>query len=385
MRILIIHNYYQHKGGEDVVFQQEYDLLRKEHEVYTLTFQNKKGLKGLIQYLLYPWNIFAYRKVQKYIKKINPDIVHVHNTHYGSGPVVIQAAKKLQKPVVLSLHNFRLLCPSATLFYNGKIFLDSITQKFPWTAVRNKVLDNSLAKTFLTAFTYYIHQKLKTWQKVDLYLPLANFSKDLLLTSKRNIKAEQITVKPNFITITAKVRIAEDFYLYVGRLSLEKGIIELIRAFKKSGKQLIIVGSGPLKDQIKNDVENEANIHLVGELNKCQIIDKLAQCKALIVPSVCYEGGVPLTIIEALACKTPVLASKIGAIADEIKDDSTGWTFNPFNPDSINSAIEKFESTSAIVINEITDRAHERYKQHYTKDNVLHILINQYKKLTENE
>src|SRR5690606_32986580 len=116
MRILVIHNFYQHAGGEDTVFQQEVEELKKVHTVETLTFQNKKGWRGALQFMAYPWNIRAMRIVKKYVKTFQPDIVHIHNTHYATGPAIIRTIKKQQIPVVMTLHNFRLLCPSATLF-----------------------------------------------------------------------------------------------------------------------------------------------------------------------------------------------------------------------------------------------------------------------------
>src|SRR5690606_38472820 len=122
----------------------------------------KKGIKGLLQFLLYPWNIFATKRVMKRVEAFRPDIVHIHNMHYAIGPLLCRALYKRNFPTVLTLHNYRLLDPSATLFHNNKVFTDSIRDEFPWKSVYRKVLDNSLIKTFWTAFTYYIHKKMGT-------------------------------------------------------------------------------------------------------------------------------------------------------------------------------------------------------------------------------
>src|SRR5690606_9663443 len=177
MRIFIIHNFYQHAGGEDMVFRQEVQELKRHHTVETLTFRNKKGWRGLWQFLAYPWNLSAQRKVKKQLQHFNPDIVHIHNFHYASGPALIRTIKKRRIPVVMTLHNFRMLCPSATLFFRDRLYLDSIGTNFPWKAVRLKVLENSFVKTFGTAFTYFSHRKLGTFQLVDRFLTLSAFSR----------------------------------------------------------------------------------------------------------------------------------------------------------------------------------------------------------------
>ena len=355
-------------------------MLREKHEVKTLIFQNKKGVKGLIQFFLYPYNFLAANKIKRTIKEFAPDIVHIHNTHYASGPAIIRAAKQMSIPVVMSLHNFRLLCPSATLFYKGKIFKSSINETFPWTAVKNKVLDNSFAKTFLTGFTNYLHRKLGTWKMVDRYLPLAEFSKKLFLESSHNFSEDKFVVKPNFVELIPKQRESSDDYIYIGRLSLEKGIIELIKAFQLSNRKLLIIGDGPLNAEVHELIRESKNIQVLGQLNKTEIIQQLSTCKALIVPSVCYEGGVPLTIIEALACKTPVVASQLGAINDEIRHNETGWTFDPYNPASINQALEDFEKNEKV--QEVVTKGFEIYKSKYTVEKVINILTEEYQKLT---
>src|SRR5690606_38658243 len=153
MRILIIHNHYQHPGGEDVVFGQERDLLNDTAAVSTLTFRNHRGWRGLWQTLWSPWNIWAGRRVKRAIRQHNPTVIHIHNLHYAIGPIAIRIAKRKGVPVVMTLHNYRLLCPSATLFHNGKVFTESLHAAFPWKAVRLGVHSHSVLKTFWLALT----------------------------------------------------------------------------------------------------------------------------------------------------------------------------------------------------------------------------------------
>lgn len=380
MRISIIHTYYQHPGGEDTVFHQEIDALREAgHSVETLTFQNEKKWKGVLQYLLYPWNFFAVRKVKKHLKAFQPDVVHIHNTHYASGPGIIRAVQRQRIPVIMTLHNFRLVCPSATLFYRDRLFTDSLQQVFPWSAIRNNVFENSWLKTLIVASTYHIHHLLGTWKAIDCYMPLAEFSKQLFLSSKRGLTEDQFQVKPNFVEASPSPATRKQHYLYVGRLSSEKGITQLIAAFKNTDKHLFVVGEGPLETTLRAKTADQPNIRWLGAKSKNEVWQELSTCQALIIPSVCYEGGVPLTIIEAISCRTPVIASNIGAIRDIIIPEQTGWLFDPYKTDSIMHSINTFENSDKK--HEIVERALELYQQQFTKHRVINILNSTYQNL----
>ncbi len=381
MRILVIHNFYQHAGGEDTVFRQEVEELEKEHVVKTLTFQNKKDWRGLLQFLAYPWNIYAIRKVKESIKSFAPDIVHIHNIYYATGPAIIRTIKKKQIPVVMTLHNFRLLCPSATLFFRGKLYVDSISKNFPWKGIKLGILDNSRVKTFWTTLTHFIHWKIGTWQSIDSFITLTDFSKDLFLSSGKKFIPKQFIVKPNFVDLSISSLHTGNYYLFIGRLSAEKGIIPLIAAIKESDKILKIVGDGPLTKNVSDIIKNCNNIELLGQKNKQETIQILANSKALIVPSVCYEGAVPLTIIEGMATHTPVLASNLGAIPDVIIPDKTGWLFDPYQMESLLSAIQKFENSDKK--DDIVRNAYTLYEEKFTKAPVMNQLTDLYHKITK--
>ncbi|HLT88717.1 MAG TPA: glycosyltransferase family 4 protein [Sphingobacterium sp.] len=381
MRILIIHNFYQHPGGEDTVFRQEVEELEKEHAVETLTFQNKKGWRGALQFLAYPWNIRAIRKIKKSIKSFAPDIIHIHNLYYATGPAIIRTIKKQQIPVVMTLHNFRLLCPSATLFFRGTLYVDSIQKSFPWKGIRLGVLDHSPVKTFWTALAHFIHWKLGTWQSVDRFITLTDFSKQLFLSSGKKFTPEQFIIKPNFIDLSTSGLHTGNYYLFVGRLSSEKGIIPLIESLKGSDKILKIVGDGPLTGHVRNMIKTCNNIELLGQKNNQETMEILSSSKALIVPSVCYEGAVPLTIMEGMATHTPVLASNLGAIPNVIIPNKTGWLFDPYQSESLLSAIRKFENSDKK--DDIVKNAYALYQEEFTKATVMNQLTDLYHKIVK--
>ncbi|ERJ60616.1 glycosyltransferase family 4 protein [Sphingobacterium paucimobilis] len=374
MRILIIHNFYQHKGGEDVVFAQEAAILTEAaHQVETISFHNKKGLKGLLQFFLYPWNVCASRKIMKQVNGFNPDVVHIHNTHYAIGPLLFRKLHQANIPVVLTLHNFRLLDPSANLFHNNTVFTDTIDREFPWKSIRNKVLDNSLLKTFWTAFTVYLHKRLGTWKNIERILTFSEFGKQLFLNSTLGLNADQIAIKPNFAVEDSepyKVQ-KKDFFVYIGRLSEEKGVESLLKAFSLSQYTIKIYGDGPLRDRVKEASEIHSNIIYGGFQSKEILHQYVSQSQALIVPSIWFEG-MPMTVLEAFACGTPVIASKIGILEEMIRPGKNGLLFEPNNKKSLKETLDNWMSLSTDDKEIISDNCKKDFFDNYSaQKNVL--------------
>jgi glycosyltransferase involved in cell wall biosynthesis len=378
VRILIVHNYYQDTGGEDAVFHQEVEALQVNHTVETLTFKNRKGLKGLIQYLLYPYNIWAAFRLRKKVKDFHPEIIHIHNTHYASGPIVFRTAQRLKIPVVFTLHNYRLLCPSALLFFEGKMYMNSIGTGFPWDAVKRGVLDHSILKTFLTAFAYKLHSVLGTWKKIDAYLPLTAYTKNLMLKSKLGINPEKIIVKPNFISNTKQLELntpnSPSYFIYIGRLSEEKGFSQLINAFNyPEGQALKIVGDGPLK-VLLNNLKNP-NIEYLGFQKKENVYALIHNATAVIIPSICLEGF-PMTLLEAFINKKAVMVSQIIAASEIIRDSENGYLIDPFDFRKDLKRVQEDSSKEMVGKN-----GNLLFEQQYTQDKVMAKLEAVYKNL----
>lgn len=365
MRILIIHNFYQHAGGEDAVFQQEVRALSEEHQVETYTCQNKKGLKGIQQYLSYPFNIREAKKIAQRLRDFKPDVVHIHNVHYGIGPWLIRQIHRHNVPIVMTLHNYRLLCPSATLFFNGQLFTSSLQEHFPWTAVKNKVLDHSLLKTILTGFTYWWHRKLGTWNQVARYLVLSDFAKNNFVQSTFPVPAEQFTVRPNAVDIERSQQERTRTFVYIGRLSEEKGIIPLLAAVAETTFTIQVFGTGPQQAQVEELQAKHPNIQYQGFQNQERLREALANCSALIVPSVCYEG-MPMTILEAFGQGTPVLASNIGILQEMVVPLYTGLSFDPYDKASIKKALTAWDTLGQGQKEQIGNTCRAVYEKNYT-------------------
>lgn len=378
MRILIIHNQYQHIGGEDFVMGQEMEALRKNHEVDLYTVRNVKGLKGYLQYLLYPINWPEVKKIKERINEFKPDIIHIHNMHYALGPLFILHIQKMKIPMLMTLHNFRLICPSATLFYDGNIYLNSINSDFPWDAVKKKVLENSYFKTFWTAFTYWIHRKRGTFNAISRFITLSEFSKSIFAKSKLNVPMDKFVVKPNFVKVAEVTKeYPSDYFVYVGRLSEEKGIIPLLHAWKATDHKIKIFGTGPLQKEVELIVSNSPNMQYMGFQDKQTLSNQIASASAVIVPSVCYES-MPLAVLEAYALGTPVIASSIGILTEMVVPLYTGLLFDPHNHINMVQTLAEWKSLPKEKILEIKANCQKEYLQKYSQPIVMNELENIY-------
>lgn len=375
MRILIIHNFYQHPGGEDVVFEQEKALLSSTEDVYSLTFRNQKGWRGAWQTLWSPWNIWAGWQIRKAIVRHRPDVVHVHNFHYAIGPIAVRIAKRMETPVVMTLHNYRLLCPSATLFHNGQTFTSSLHTGFPWEAIRKGVHSNSVLKTWWLAFTNWLHRKVGTWRMVDRYITLTDFARQLFVNSSLGISAEKFVTKPNSVVGSPQIIAARgQHFLFVGRLTEEKGVHVLMEAFGGTDYLLRIAGDGPLRKHVMEVAQTSPNIAYLGSLERSAIRQQLAECTALIFPSIWYEG-MPMTLIEAFAAGTPVIASALGAMRSMVHEGHNGWLFPPNNAIALRQKVTEWLHTDNTYRAAVSRQAQNEYLQHYTAErNKNHLL-----------
>lgn len=374
MRIFIIHNFYQHAGGEDFVFRKEVAELSKIHDVKTYAAQNKKGVTGLLQYFSYPFNISESREIMREIRLFQPDIVHIHNLHYAIGPWVIRRIAKKSIPIVMTLHNFRLLCPSATLFFNGQLFTESLQQQFPWSAVKKRVLDRSLPKTLLTAFTYWWHRKIGTWNKVDRYIVLSQFAKGIFEHSTFPVSTSKFVIRPNSADVqpTNQERTAD--FIYIGRLSAEKGILPLLEAIAETNYTIKVYGTGPQQSRVEEMQDQYPNIIYMGFQAQEKLASALSSANALLVPSVCYEG-MPMTIIEAFGYSTPVLASNIGILREMVLPLYTGLSFDPYNKKDIKDVLNQWNNLDNETKYEIGTNCRTVYERNYTvKSNLIKLL-----------
>lgn len=206
-KILMVHNYYQIPGGEDTVVANEKKLLENHGHTVILYSRNNSELKGMskLQKLKLPFttifNPKTYRDIRKLIKKEKIDIVHVHNTLNLISPAVYYAALSCKVPVVQTIHNFRLLCPGATLYRDGHVCEDCVKHGLK-CAVKYGCYRGSKAQTLICVINTWIHRKLGTYGRLN-YICLTEFNKEKLLELNRQgkkqlIDPKKVYIKPNF-------------------------------------------------------------------------------------------------------------------------------------------------------------------------------------------
>lgn len=334
MRILLVHNHYQQAGGEDSVFAAELELLGNHGHRLSLCLANNKdlagGLRGKINTALTTAYSLASRElVSDKLRSFKPDVVHVHNFFPQLSPSIYDACLDEGVPVVQTLHNYRLICPGAMLMRDGKVCEQCLTGS-PYQAAWYGCYRDSRLGSLVVANMVARHRRQGTWQhKVNRFIALTEFAKAKFVEA--GFPADKIVVKANFMMdpLVYKppvIRTMPSFALFVGRISEEKGIKTLLQAWSRLANppQLKVAGSGPLEASLQGIV----NVNPLGRQSAAEVSELMQQAAFLVLPSEWYEGF-PLVLVEAFAHGLPVLASRLGSMADIIEDGKTGLLFNP--------------------------------------------------------
>jgi glycosyltransferase involved in cell wall biosynthesis len=377
MRILIIHTGYKVKGGEDSVVSNETNLLRSAgHEVELLLFSNAENT--LLKILQLPFNYSSYKRTKEAIGIFKPDLVHIHNLHFGGSASVIYAVKKSNLPLVVTLHNYRILCPSGTLFYNGEQFMSSLNTIMPFKAIGKGVYQNSKLITLWLAVSGAINQVAKTWEIPDRYIVLGNNAKDMFLSSRYKHLAAKMEIKPNFCyEFKAEKKEDKGYYLYIGRLSPEKGIQVILNAFSKTDLSLKIVGSGPLEAEIISYANTHQQISFLGMKNKYEVYDLISSATAVIFSSLWHETF-GMVIIEAFAGGTPVIASSIGEAKNLVNNKVNGLLFEAGNENDLFEKVLYYQNLTNEEKIKYRNNALKTYKENYTPEANLSQLMDIY-------
>lgn len=387
-KILVVHNYYQIPGGEDTVVENEVKLLKENGHKVILYNRNNNEIKNfsMIKKILLPFmmifNLRTYREIRKIIKEENIDIVHVHNTLNLVSPAVYYAALSLKVPVIQTIHNFRLLCPSGTFYRDGHICEDCVAKGMR-CSIKHGCYRESKLQTLIYVFNLKIHQFLGVYGKIN-YIALTEFNKEKLLNFKQ-IEDKRIFIKPNFSENSINMvpyEQRDDYFVFVGRIDKLKGIEMLLQAWKTMGKEaleLIICGTGPEEEWCKKYIEeNELlKIKMMGFLSIREVNKMIAYSKALILPTQWYEGF-PMVIVEAYSNGTPVIGSNLGNTGNIIKENKTGLKFSANSLKELSECIEKIKQN-----NTICDSVIQEYRENYTKEKNYEILKAIYDKVYE--
>lgn len=335
-RVLQVHTRYRQAGGEDQVVEAEKRLLEEAgiqvsqvifdnadlHESESLVGDLKLGLSAI-------WSRASERRVSAAILADRPQVMHVHNTFPAASPSVYAAAAAHRIPVIQTLHNYRLVCPAATAFRDGHACTDCVGRSIAWPGVVHACVRGSRAQSAVVAATLAVHRARGTFTRdIRGYVALTSFQRNLMIDG--GLPAKRIRVIPNFLEpdpgIGGESRAGA---LFVGRLTREKGVAVLLDAAAMEPGVVRVIGVGPLASPVEQ-ADAAGHIVYLGSLVRSSVIDEVQRATALVLPSVWFEGF-PLVVLEAFATGTPVIASRIGSLAELVEDGVTGLLAEPHN------------------------------------------------------
>ncbi len=344
MKVLLVHNHYQQSGGEDSCFEAEGQLLEQAgHQVVRFTRHNDevRQLSRWATARLTLWNSATYRDVRSLIQRERPDVLHCTNTFPLISPAVYYAAHSEGVAVVQALHNYRLLCPNALLLRDQTVCEDCLGKLLPLPSIRYGCYRGSRAASAVVAAMLFFHRLRGTYNRaVDRYYALTEFSRSRFIAG--GLPAEKLMVKPNFVPDVNEMGAgAGDYCVFVGRLSVEKGVATLLEAWRQppAGLRLKIVGDGPLRDDVVRAVASQPQIEWLGHRPVEELPRIIGQSRCLILPSICYENF-PRAIVEAYAVGTPVIASRLGAMAELVDHGRLGLLFDANDARSLAAQVE---------------------------------------------
>lgn len=372
LRVLMVHNAYQQSGGEDGVVAAEAALLRGNgHEVIELRRDNQQvaAMSRVSVAAQALWSSGTYEEASLLLRRHRPAVVHVHNTFPLISPSLYWACARAGVPVVQTLHNFRLACPKATFMRDGKV-CESCLGKTPWPALAHGCYRDSRAQTAVVFGMLALHRTLRTFErKVTRYIALTEFCRSKFIEA--GLPARRIDVKPNFADFGLPREPRERRgMLFVGRRAVEKGIDVLAQAWPGCAEiGLRVAGEGSAGAAL----ESQAGVEMLGSRSSAQVQIEMQTAMALLLPSTCFENF-PRTVVEAFGAGLPVIASRIGALAELIEPGKTGLLFEPGDAKDLARAMRWAaahpQQMAAMGVN-----ARARYESLYTPDiNYLQLL-----------
>jgi glycosyltransferase involved in cell wall biosynthesis len=388
VKILLVHNEYKLPGGEDEVVRQEKGLLQRAGHQVTAYIRNNRELDDYSTWqrmTMAPraaWAWDAKKEFEALLANESPQVVHVHNTLTLISPSVYWACAEAGVPVVQTLHNFRLFCPAGTYLRDGQVCEECHTHSL-WKSVQYGCYRGSRPASATVALTLAAHRALGTYrEKIQAYIAFHDFARGKFIEG--GIPAERIFIKPNFVSPDPGEGAGDGNYvLFVGRLSPEKGILTMLRAWERLDGRvpLVIAGDGPLRPQVEEAAARVTGMEYRGQIPRDKILSAMKAARLLVFPSEWYEGF-PLTIAEAFACGLPVAASRLGAMEVLIEDGRTGLHFEPGNPDDLARKVEAVWG-EADRLRRMGREARQEFLAHYTAEKNYDLLMDIYRRAIE--
>jgi glycosyltransferase involved in cell wall biosynthesis len=385
MKIIMVHNTYREAGGEDVVFENEKRLLQRNGHIVipyvrsNLELQDTYFLDRIAIATQMIWSSKTRRGFAAILDAECPDIVHVHNTFMAISPSIYSACSERGIPVVQTLHNFRLLCPAGNFFRDGIICKECVDQSL-LRSVHHGCYRNSRGATAGVALMLATHRALNTWRaSITRFITLTEFAKAQFLAA--GFPSDKLVVKPNFVDPDPCERQgAGEYAVFVGRLAEDKGLRDLLNAWKKLPRRrpLHILGEGVERTALEAAAcESQlSGVTFRGRLSREAVIETVKGARFIIVPSKWYEGF-PMCIVESFACGTPVLCSRLGGMSEIVEDHVTGLHFNSGDAEDLARKVE-WAWNHPLELSQMGRAARAKYETEYDAEKNYSLLMEIY-------
>lgn len=391
LSVLIGHNYYRTSSpsGENVVFEAEAALLEaKGHRVTRYIRQSddisaRSTAEHLRLFAQAAWSYESYADIKRTLIENEIEIAHFHNIFPLITISALRACRETGVPVVLTLHNYRPLCVNGQFVRDGLVCETCLNRRVPWPGVVHRCYRDSFTYSSAMTVIQTMPRIVGTWWRdVDLFIAPSDFLRRKYIAA--GFPAARIAVKPYFVASAGSELYGggRDYGLFVGRLSSEKGVRTLLAAWKRlSDIPLLIVGDGPQRQQLQDEAAGLRNIRFVGKVHHAEVLEYIRRARFLVVPSEWYEN-LPMVILEALTCGTPVIASNLGALPEIIANNHNGMLFEKGDSQDLARKAEYLwlhpDEAGLLGVN-----ARRCYEQRYTADANYRQLIGQYTKAVE--
>lgn len=407
MKILLVNKYHYVKGGSetyyfglaklltelghDVIYFAMADSHNKscEQEKYFVSNVDFNGNISKLQKVKAGFRVLysfeAKKNISLLIETEHPDIVHINLVHRHITLSIVRAIKKYNIPIVFTIHDLNCVCPNHEMLVNGKVCEKCLHGEY-LNCIKNKCVKGSIAKSTLAAIEAMNYKRMKIYDDIDLYITPSYFYKKKLEES--GIIHSQIIHMKNFLptdTVYSDSNPDKNYLLYFGRISEEKGVLTLLKAVEKLNNNipLIILGTGPIEDEIKEYISShnlEGKVKMLGFKSGNELKKFVAEAKCIILPSEWYENG-PYAIMEAMSQGKPVIVTNYGGLPEIVENGKTGFVCKPFNSNDLKKSIEKVCALSQDEYKAMSTRAVQKAKIEFSPETYAQRLTDYYIKL----
>lgn len=398
MRILLVNKFHYLRGGSEKYYFELAQLLKsKGHTVGFFSMKHEENITtGDAEYFVEEIDLNTGSKLKaldviysrenkrlmaKALKEFKPDIVHINNFQRQLSASIIDAIKEKNIPIVMTAHDLNPICPASIMLYNGEVCDDCITKGYS-QCIKKKCVKGSTLKSTLGVMEKKYYDIHKVFRKIDCIISPSEFNKNQLVNGK--LKYNEIVALHNFVNESERNDyVLGEYAFYLGRLSKEKGILNLIEAIGDiPDAKLLIAGDGPERERIEAYISEhklDGRITLLGYQNQDSIHKYITNSRFVVIPSICNENC-PYSVLEAMEIGKPIVASRIGGIPELIADGENGYLYKA---DDINELKEKLTLLldNDDKVNRFAQKSRELYESYYSPDSYYNELIKIYNKV----